>query len=84
MACVALFAALSGVAFARLAMIQDLNPFLWGVLAVLVYLGLPGSYLWRGFTIDELPWVWISSLIGLVVLFIVQSVIAAVVRYRSR
>jgi len=84
MLCVATLATFAGIAFARLAEIQDLNPFLWGTLAVLIYLGLPAYDHWRGFELGEAPFVWISSLGGLVVLFVVQSIVAARNRGRGR
>ena len=84
MECVAVIAASVGVIFARLALMQDLNPFLWGLLAIVVYVGAPGYMMVRGARWMDAGWVWISSFGGLFVLFIVQSVVAARRRDRER
>jgi hypothetical protein len=84
MECVAVMAASAGIVFAKLATIQDLNPFLWGLLALVVYAGAPAYMIWRGASWMEAPFVWISSLGGLVVLFVIQSIIAAARRHRGR
>ena len=65
---------------ARLAMMQDLNPFLWGLLAVVVYTGAPLFMIWHGATWMDAAWVWGSSFGGLFVLLIVQSIVAAIRR----
>jgi hypothetical protein len=83
--CVAVIACSAAVIFARLAMIQDLNPFLWGFLAVLVYAGAPVYVVYgRGAGLMEAPWIWASSFGGLFVLFIIQAVVAAIKRQRNR
>jgi hypothetical protein len=84
MECLAVIACSAGVVFARLAMMQDLNPFLWGLLAVLVYAGAPLYMIWHGAGWMNAPWVWLSSFIGLFVLFVIQSIVAANQRRRSR
>lgn len=84
MECIAVIACSAAVIFARLALMQDLNPFLWGFLAVLVYAGAPSYMIWRGAGWMDAPWVWISSFGGLFVLFVVQSVAAAIKRQRGR
>jgi hypothetical protein len=81
MDCIAVIAVSAGVIFARLAMIQELNPFLWGFLALTVYAGVPYLMLHRG---ADWASIWASSFVGLFVLFIVQSVVAARQRYRGR
>jgi hypothetical protein len=84
MECLAVIACSAGVVFARLAMMQDLNPFLWGLLAVLVYAGAPLYMIWHGAGWMNAPWVWLSSFIGLFVLFVIQSIVAANQRRRNR
>jgi hypothetical protein len=84
MECVAVMAASAALVFSRLAIIQDLNPFVWGFLALVVYAGAPAFMIWRGASWMDAPWVWISSLGGLFVLFVVQSIVAAVHRHRGR
>jgi hypothetical protein len=84
MECVAMLAASSAVIFARLAMIQDLNPFLWGALAIVVYAGAPMYMISRGAGLMDAPWVWASSFGGLFVLFILQAVVASRKRHRGR
>jgi hypothetical protein len=84
MECVAVMATSAALIFARLAMMQELNPWLWGFLAVVVYAGAPGYMIWRGASWMDAPLVWISSLGGLLVLFIVQAVVAGVRRQRNR
>ena len=59
-------------------MIQDLNPALWGPLALLVDAGAPGDLIgpgpgWRA----GCSWVWLSSFGGLFVLFLAQCVAAS-------
>ena len=39
MECLAVIACSVGIIFSRLALMQDLNPFLWGFLGVAVYVG---------------------------------------------
>ena len=84
MECLAVFASSAAVIFAKLAMMQDLNPFLWGFLAVLVYAGAPLYMIWRGAGWMEAPWVWASSFGGLFVLLVIQSIVAANRRHRNR
>src|SRR5258707_15839031 len=50
MECLAVIAVSSALIFVRLAMMQDLNPFLWGALAVAVYTGPPLFMIYRGVT----------------------------------
>jgi hypothetical protein len=84
MECIAVIACSAAVIFARLAMMQDLNPFLWGLLAVVVYAGAPVYMIWRGAGWMDAPWVWASSFGGLFVLFIIQAIVAAQRRHRNR
>lgn len=84
MECVAVMAASAGLIFARLGQIQDLNPFLWGTLAVVVYAAAPAIMIGRGAGWLDAPIVWISSLGGLALLFVAQSIVAARARYRRR
>ena len=84
MECFAVLASSAAVIFARLAMMQDLNPFLWGFLAVVVYAGAPLFMIWRGAGWMEAPWVWASSFGGLFVLLVIQSIVAANRRHRNR
>jgi hypothetical protein len=84
MECLAVLALSSAIIFARLAMMQDLNPFLWGFLGLAAYAGPPTFMIWRGASWIDAPWVWISSFAALFLLFIAQSVIAAWKRYRGR
>jgi len=84
MECLAVIACSAAAVFARLAMMQDLNPFLWGLLAIVVYAGAPLFMIWRGATWMDAPWVWASSFGGLFVLLIIQSIVAAIRRHRSR
>lgn len=84
MECIAVLAVASALIFARLAMMQDLNPVLWGVLAVVVYAGAPTYLIWRGAGLMDAPWVWISSFVGLFLLFVVQCVAGERKRYRGR
>lgn len=85
MECVAMIAVSAMIIFAVFAQIQDLNPFLWGLLALVVYAG-PPAYLVsvQGAGLMDAHWVWLSSFGGLFVLFIVQSIAAAVKRQRNR
>jgi hypothetical protein len=78
--CVVMIAASAAVIFAKFAQIQDLNPFLWGTLALVVYAGAPAFMIWRGADILAAPIIWLSSFGGLAVLFVVQSIVA----YRAR
>ena len=84
MECVAIIAGSVGVIFAKLALMQDLNPVLWGVLGILVYAGAPALMIYRGATWYDAPWVWASSFGGLFALFIIQSIVGANRRYRNR
>ena len=84
MECVAVIACSAGLIFARLAMAQDLNPFLWGFLGVAVYAAAPGFMIWRGAGWMDAAWVWLSSFGGLFILFIAQSIAAAIKRQRGR
>ena len=84
MECVAVIAGSAAVVFARLALMQDLNPFLWGFLALVVYAGAPIYMIWRGARWLDAPWVWASSFGGLFVLFIIQCIAAANQRRRRR
>jgi hypothetical protein len=84
MECLAVLASSSAVIFARLAMMQDLNPFLWGSLAVIIYVGAPLYMIGRGASWMDAPWVWASSFGGLFVLLVIQSIVAANRRHRNR
>jgi hypothetical protein len=84
MECLAVIAVSSALIFARLAMMQELNPFLWGALAVAVYTGPPLFMIYRGATWLDAPWVWASSFIGLFLLFVAQTIVAERKRYRNR
>lgn len=84
MECVAVIACSAALIFARVAMAQGLNPFLWGFLAIVVYAGAPGYMIWRGAGWMQAPWVWLSSFGGLFLLFVVQTVAAELKRQRSR
>jgi hypothetical protein len=84
MECLVVIASSAALIFARLAMMQDLNPLLWGFLAVLVYVGAPLYMIARGAGWMDAPWVWASSFGGLFVLFVIQSVVAANRRHRNR
>jgi hypothetical protein len=84
MECIAVIAVSVGLIFAKLADMQELNPIVWGTLALVVYAGLPSYLLWRKVDIDDWPMVWASSFIGLFALFIVQSIVAAMKRRRNR
>ena len=84
MECVAVIAFSSALIFARLAEMQDLNPFLWGFLAMVVYAGAPSYLIWRGASVMDAPIVWISSFGGLFVLLVVQSIVAAIRRRGNR
>ena len=84
MECIAVIAASAGVIFAKFADIQDLNPFLWGFLAIVVYAGAPALMIYRGASWMDSPLIWASSFGGLFALFVVQSIVAARKRYRNR
>jgi hypothetical protein len=84
MECVAVIAVSAALIFARLALMQELNPFLWGALAVIVYAALPLTMIKRGAGLMDAPMVWLSSFLGLFVLFIVQCILAERKRYRNR
>jgi hypothetical protein len=84
MECLIVIACSAAVIFARLAVMQELNPFLWGFLAIVVYAGAPLYMIWRGATWWDAHWVWASSFGGLFVLFVIQSIVAANVRHRNR
>ena len=84
MECVAVMACSSALIFARLADMQDLNPFVWGILAMVVYAGAPSYFIWRGASVMDAPIVWISSFGGLFVLLVVQSIVAAIRRRGNR
>jgi hypothetical protein len=84
MECVAVIACSAGLIFARLGQAQDLNPFLWGFLGIAVYAAAPGYMIWRGAGWMDAGWVWLSSFGGLFVLFLVQSIVAAIKRQRGR
>lgn len=77
-------AAASGIIFAKFADMQELNPFLWGLLGVLAFAGPPSILLYRGAGWNDLPLVWGSPFIALFLLFIVQSLIAARKRFSNR
>jgi ABC-type antimicrobial peptide transport system permease subunit len=79
-----MIAASAAVIFAKFAQIQDLNPFLWGALALVIYAGAPAFMIWRGASIFDAPLVWLSSFGGLAVLFIAQSIVAYRARRRRR
>ena len=84
MECVAAIAASAAFIFARLAMMQELNPLMWGALALVIYAGAPAFVIWRGAGLMDAPWVWASSFGGLFVLFIAQALVAARQRHRGR
>jgi hypothetical protein len=84
MECIAVMAVSVAVIFARLAMMQGLNPFLWGFLAIVIYAGMPILMIRRGASLMDAPRVWISSFAGLFVLFVVQSLVAERKRYAGR
>ena len=85
MECVAVIAISAMIVFAGFAQIQDLNPFLWGILAFLVYAGPPAYLMFVARTDwENAHWVWASSFGGLFVLFIAQSIAAAIKRQRNR
>ena len=84
MECVAVLAASAAFIFARLAMMQDLNPFLWGALALVIYAGAPAFMIYRGAGWMDAPWVWLSSFGGLFALFVAQAIAAAARRHRGR
>jgi hypothetical protein len=84
MECVLVIACSAAVIFARLALMQELNPLLWGVLALCVYAGAPLYMIWHGAGWMDAPWVWASSFGGLFVLFVIQSIVAARRRYSNR
>src|SRR4051794_29189078 len=84
MECLIVIACSAGAVFARLAMMQDLNPLVWGTLAVVFYAGAPVFMIYRGAGWMDAHWVWLSSFGGLFVLFIVQSIAAANRRRRNR
>ena len=74
----------AGIIFAKLADMQDLNPFFWGLLAVVVYAGAPALMIYRGASWMDSPWIWASSFGGLGVLFVVQSILAGARRRGNR
>lgn len=74
----------AGIIFARLAMIQELNPFFWGTMAIAVYAGPPFLLISRGAGLMDAPMIWLSSFIGLFVLFIAQAVVAHRKRFAGR
>ena len=84
MECLAVIACSVAVIFARLALMQDLNPVFWG--------DRGRHHLRRGALVHDLarcgwtdaPWVWASSFGGLFVLFIIQAILAANRRHRNR
>ena len=84
MECVAVIAGSAGVIFAKFADMQDLNPFFWGVLAVVVYAGAPALMIYRGASWMDSPWIWASSFGALFGLFVIQSLVAANHRRRNR
>lgn len=84
MECVAMLAASAAFIFARLAMMQELNPVLWGALALVIYAGAPAFMIWRGAGWMDAPWVWLSSFGGLFALLVAQCLVAAGSRHRGR
>jgi hypothetical protein len=84
MECIAVIAVSAALIFARLAVMQELNPILWGTLALVIYAGAPTVMIYRGAGLMAAPWIWISSFLGLFVLFVVQCVVAERQRYRNR
>ena len=84
MECVAMLAASAAFIFARLAMMQELNPVLWGALALAIYAGAPTFMIWRGAGWMDAPWVWFSSFGGLFALFVAQCIAGARQRHRGR
>lgn len=84
MECLAVIAVSVALIFARLAMMQELNPLLWGTLALVVYAGAPTLMIYRGASWWDAPMVWLSSYGGLFLLFVVQCVVAERRRYQGR
>lgn len=84
MECLAVIAVSAAVVFARFAMMQELNPFLWGALAVACYVTAPLLMIRRGAGWIDAPWVWLSSFGALAVLFAIQCVVGERQRYRNR
>jgi hypothetical protein len=84
MECLAVIAVSAALIFARLAMMQDLNPLLWGALAVACYVGPPVWMIQRGASWFDAPLVWASSFGALFALFVVQTVVAERKRYKGR
>jgi hypothetical protein len=84
MECVLIIASSAALIFARLALAQDLNPFLWGFLAIAVYAGAPGYMIYRGARWTDAAWVWLSSFGGLFALFVVQTIVAERKRMQNR
>ncbi|MFO0908476.1 MAG: hypothetical protein U0794_08960 [Isosphaeraceae bacterium] len=84
MECVAVIAVAVAVIFARLALMQELNPILWGGLAIAIYAGAPVLMIARGASWIDAPLVWLSSYGGLFLLFVTQCVVAERKRYRNR
>jgi hypothetical protein len=82
--CLVVIACSAAFIFARLAMMQELNPFVWGSLALVVYTGAPLYMIWHGASWMDAHWVWASSFGGLFVLLVIQSIVAARVRHRNR
>ena len=84
MECLAVIAVSAALVFARLAMMQELNPFLWGAFAVAAYAGPPTFMLWRGSRWEDAPLVWGSSFAALFLLFVVQTFVASRKRFAGR
>ena len=85
MECVAMIAGSAMLVFAGFARIQELNPFLWGLLALVVYAGPPFYLVYvQGRGLMDAHWIWASSFGGLFLLFIAQSIAAAIKRQRNR
>lgn len=85
MECVAIIACSAVVIFAKLALMQDLNPIFWGLLAMVIYAGAPAYMIMvRKASIWDAPLVWASSFGGLFALFIVQSLVAERKRWKNR
>jgi hypothetical protein len=84
MECVGVIALSSCLIFARLAMMQELNPFLWGFLAIVAYAAPPVWMIYHGASWMDAPMVWASSFGALFALFVAQCVVAERKRYRNR
>ena len=80
----AMIAGAAAIIFAKFADMQELNPFVWGFLALVAFAGAPAWMIYRGAGWMDAPWIWASSFIALGVLFVVQSLVAARKRFGNR